>query len=42
MDTTKKHDSNIVAKYVRYLKLERNYSANTLEAYQRDLQKLLD
>lgn len=42
MDTTKKHDANIVAKYVRYLKLERNYSANTLEAYQRDLQKLLD
>lgn len=42
MDTTKKHDANVVAKYVRYLKLERNYSANTLEAYQRDLQKLLD
>ena len=42
MDTTKKQDANIVAKYVRYLKLERNYSANTLEAYQRDLQKLLD
>ena len=42
MDTTKKQDANVVAKYVRYLKLERNYSANTLEAYQRDLQKLLD
>lgn len=28
--------------YVRYLKLQRNMSANTLDAYQRDLQKLLD
>lgn len=37
----KKNDTNIVRSYVRYLKLERNYSANTLDAYQRDLRKLL-
>ena len=32
---------DIVKRYVRYLKLERGMSANTLEAYQRDLEKLL-
>lgn len=31
----------IVRRYVRYLKLERGLSANTLEAYQHDLEKLL-
>ena len=33
---------DIVRGYVRYLKLQRNMSANTLDAYQRDLRKLLD
>ena len=33
---------DIVKGYVRYLKLQRNMSGNTLDAYQRDLQKLLD
>ena len=31
-----------VRDYVRYLKLQRNMSGNTLDAYQRDLLKLLD
>ena len=33
---------DIVKGYVRYLKLQRNMSANPLDAYQRDLRKLLD
>ena len=33
---------SIVKAYVRYLKLQRNMSGNTLDAYQRDLRKLLD
>ncbi len=35
-------EKDIVRAYVRYLKLQRNMSGNTLDAYQRDLQKLLD
>ncbi len=34
--------NGIVKAYVRYLKLQRNMSVNTLDAYQRDLRKLLD
>lgn len=33
---------DITKRYIRYLKLQRSYSPNTLDAYQRDLNKLLD
>lgn len=42
METSKKMEEKMVRSYVRYLKLQRNMSANTLDAYQRDLLKLLD
>lgn len=35
-------EKDVVRAYVRYLKLQRNMSGNTLDAYQRDLRKLLD
>ena len=42
METNKKKPTNIVRAYQRYLKLQRGYSPNTLDAYVHDLQKLLD
>ena len=33
--------SEIERKYIRYLKLQRNFSPNTLDAYQRDVERLL-
>ena len=41
METGKNSQTNIVRAYLRFLKLQRGYSANTLDAYQRDLDKLL-
>ena len=41
METGKNSQVNVVRNYQRYLKLQRGFSPNTLDAYQRDLQKLL-
>ena len=38
---TDKLSNDIVSRYRRYLKLEKGHSANTLDAYMRDLDKLL-
>ena len=38
---TDKNSKDIVSRYRRYLKLEKGYSANTLDAYLRDVDKLL-
>lgn len=41
METAKSKDTDkIVAAYLRYLRLECNYSANTLDAYKHDIDKL--
>lgn len=35
-------DKNIIRRYIQYLRLERSYTPNTLDAYIKDLQKLLN
>jgi len=42
METDKKSAANILRAYRRYLKLQRGFSPNTLEAYERDVLKLLN
>lgn len=41
METGKKTDANILKSYRRYLRLQKNYTENTLDAYLRDVEKLL-
>lgn len=38
----KQSGRDVAKAYQRYLKLERNFTANTVDAYMRDLQKLMD
>ena len=38
----KQSGRDVAKAYQRYLKLERNFTANTVDAYMRDLQKLVD
>mgnify|MGYP002853208682 CR=1 FL=1 len=38
---TDQNNQKMLRSYLRYLKLQRNMSANTLDAYQRDVEKLL-
>ena len=42
MEESKKNIENIRKRYLRYLKLQRGMSPNTLDAYARDLDKLLN
>ncbi|MCD8297394.1 MAG: tyrosine recombinase XerD [Prevotella sp.] len=42
MEKGNKNPTNIIRAYQRYMKLERNLSPNTIDAYMRDIEKLLN
>ncbi len=42
MEKGKKNPANIIRAYQRYMKLERNLTPNTIDAYMRDIDKLLN
>ena len=41
MENKDKTTVNIARAYQRYMRLERNFTQNTVEAYMRDIEKLL-
>lgn len=41
MENVNKNTANIIGEYRRYIKLQRNFTPNTLDAYMRDIDKLL-
>lgn len=42
MEKSQKSSTNVVKSYIRYLKLQRNFTQNTIEAYTHDLNCLLE
>lgn len=41
METENKNSQNLLRGYMRYMRLQRNFTDNTLEAYTRDIEKLM-
>lgn len=41
METENKYNLNLVKGYIRYMRLQRNFTQNTLDAYKHDIEKLM-
>ena len=41
MNSDEKHGAELMAGYLRFLRLEKNFTANTVDAYRKDVEKLL-